>query len=64
MKSRKSPLGKKKRPKIDVYLNLEQKKDIRKRADALGLSMSDFMKLKAHVLQERFEVPPNAQEPS
>lgn len=33
--------------KIDVYLTAEHKKKIQKRAKKLGLSLSDYMKLKA-----------------
>ena len=33
--------------KIDVYLSSEHKKEILKRANNLGLSLSDYVKLKA-----------------
>jgi hypothetical protein len=33
--------------KIDVYLSKEHKEEILKRANKLGLSLSDYMKLKA-----------------
>jgi len=36
-----------KRTKIDVYLSENHKKEIQKRAAKLGLSLSDYMKLKA-----------------
>jgi hypothetical protein len=36
-----------KRIKIDVYLSKEQKDKIKRNADKLGLSLSDYMKLKA-----------------
>jgi len=35
------------RVKIDVYLNKEHKIEIQKRAAKTGLSVSDYMKLKA-----------------
>jgi hypothetical protein len=35
------------RIKIDVYLNKEQKDIIKRKSDKLGLSLSDYMKLKA-----------------
>ena len=35
------------RVKIDVYISREHKKEILKRAKLLGLSVSDYMKLKA-----------------
>jgi len=36
-----------KKEKIDVYLSLEYKKEIQKRAKRADLSISDYMKLKA-----------------
>ena len=45
-----------KRAKIDVYLSTEQKDLILERAKKLGLSVSDYMKLKAlNLLKEKEE---------
>ncbi|MFT4297764.1 MAG: plasmid mobilization protein [Candidatus Woesearchaeota archaeon] len=41
--------------KIDVYLSKEHKKEITKRANKLGLSVSDYMKLKALDLLKEVE---------
>jgi len=44
------------RVKIDVYLDKNSKKEILRRAQAIGLSISDYMKLKAlDLLREKNE---------
>jgi hypothetical protein len=45
-----------KKVKIDVYLIPKHKEEIKKKADALGLNLSEYMRLKAlDMLKEKNE---------